>query len=257
MKVLLIPDSHVSQDQSLERFRKLGNYIVETRPEAIISMGDFMSLKSISHWDDSKRLTMEGRRYRDELSNGNIALDLIEKPMKELNDSLKSSKQKQYRPKKFYLEGNHCAWLEKYVEQNPQMEGHLDIKTDLHLDVRGWDVIKYKHNLDIDDVLFTHVPIAANQQPVSGKYALHTAMTLSAKSLVFAHTHRLEQVNVKRHGDDRVLQGLTCGCFFEDEDEYAEGGANNYWKGIVELNIFQKGRFDVTTISMERLYREY
>jgi len=216
-------------------------------------MGDFLSLNSISHWDSSKKLMMEGRRYKEEIDTGNLALNMLEKPIKELQEQQKNHKVKQYKPKKVFILGNHCAWVDKYVEQNPQLEGHIDLVEDLKIHKRGWDVIPYKGYYECNNILFTHVPIAANQQPVSGKYALHSALALSAKSVVFAHTHRLEQTNFKRHGTDELIQGLTVGCFFEGEDEYAEGGANHYWRGICMLNIWRQGRFDLTTISLENL----
>lgn len=254
MRILIIPDCHVTPGQNLQRFKHLGNVVVQEKPDVIINMGDFLSLSSVSHWDSSKKLTMEGRRYREEVKAGCLALNILEKPIKELQARQKEQKVKQYKPKMYFLLGNHEYWVDKYLEQNPQLEGHIDIIEDLQLRKRGWNVISYKHYLEINDILFTHVPLAANQQPVSGKYALHNALALSSKSLVFAHTHRLETVNVKRHGHDELIQGLTCGCFFEGEDEYAEGGANHYWRGVVMLDIYKPGRFDVQSISLERIY---
>lgn len=257
MKILVIPDCHVQPGQNLERFRHLGNAVVQEKPDVIINMGDFLSLSSISHWDSSKRLTMEGRRYKEEIAAGNQALDLFEKPIRELQARQKEQKVKQYKPRLYFLEGNHEAWVDKYLEQNPQLDGHINITSDLRLHKRSWEVVPYKKYITIHNILFTHVPLAANQQPVSGKYALHTALNISSKSMVFAHTHRLEFINLMRHGSNQLIQGLTCGCFFEGEDEYAEGGVNHYWRGVCLLTVYPSSIFDVQTISLERLYSAY
>lgn len=252
-----MPDSHVNREQDLTRFKKLGNLIVEEKPDIIISTGDFVSLDSISYWDSSKKLKLEGRRYSLDIESGNNALDLLEDPLNKLQYSQKKNKSKQYKPDKYFLKGNHELRLERYIEINPQMEGAINVEEDLRLYERGWNIIPYKHYLELNGILFTHVPVGANHTPISGKYGIHSALDLLSKSCVFGHFHRLETANKMRHGSTEIIQALTCGCFFEGTDDYAEGGCNSYWRGVILLDVFKPGRFDINTISMEKLYECY
>ena len=256
-KILCVPDCHVEPDTNLNRFHLVGDYIVKEKPTHIILMGDFVSLSSLSHWDNDKKLTMEGRRYTKDIQAANVALDNIMAPYQSYVDKCntywKIGRDKVYRPTWIYLMGNHEQWFLRYVEQNPQMQGHVDIINDLALLRRGFQIVPYKRYIDVDDILFTHAPINAAGQPVGGKYALHRALELTAKSIVFAHTHRWEQAAIHRHAGGNLIQALTCGCFFDATPSYAEGSLHSYWKGLAVLRTYGKGNFDAEQISMSRL----
>jgi hypothetical protein len=43
----------------------------------------------------------------------------------------------------------------------------------------------------------------------------------------------------------------------EEEEDYVKGRVTNYWKGIVNLYNYDYGRFDIDTVAMGRLAREY
>jgi predicted phosphodiesterase len=244
----------VTQTSDLSRFVGLGQLIEAQRPDKIISMGDFTAFNSISHWDKDKRLTMEGRRYAEEIRHSNIALDLIERPIKELQELQRRQKVRLYNPDLEFLEGNHEFWIYKYLEQNPSMEGHINLKRDLDLDRRGWRVTPYKEYLEINDILFTHIPMNGGQQAISGNDICQVASRYTSKSLIFGHTHRFETKNYRRLGANGVMQILTCGCFFETDDE-SSFNLNN-WKGVLMLDVFASGRFEITTYSLDRLRGE-
>jgi predicted phosphodiesterase len=261
---MLIPDSHV-QSQNLSRFDALGKAILTEKPDYIIQMGDFLSLSSLSHWDMSKKLQMEGRRYRADIDAGKDAIRRMFAPLKEYQakwqGQWKLGFDKMYKPEIIWIEGNHERWLRKYVEQNPQLDGHMDVIEDLQLKtslpISNLKIVPYKEYAEINGVLFTHAPIAANGQPTSGKYALARASDITSMSMVFGHTHRWEALNIHRHGSNELIQLLTCGCFFDAPDDYMEGCAHNYWKGITLLDIWDYGRFDTTQLSLDRLYRAF
>lgn len=257
MKILTIPDCHVEQAQDLTRFLALGKYIAHTQPDVIITMGDFLSMKAISHWDRSKKLSMEGKRYAEDLAAANRALDLLDGPSRELRANQKRVRVKQYRPTKIFLEGNHEEWERKFLEENPSMSGHIDYKESLHLRDREWDSMPYKEFVEFDGILFTHVPLDGSKQPIRGASICHSALRYVSKSIVFGHTHRWEMVSCKRHGDSDIIQALTSGCFFEGEDDFMKGGANHYWNGVTLLDTWGNGRFDVQQVSKERLLHGY
>jgi len=265
LKILLIPDGHVNADQDLSRFDALGNLILDRKPDVIVQLGDFLSLSSLSHWDMSKRLKMEGRRYRADIEAGQEALTKIFKPtldyQRKWTGYWKLGSSKMYRPDVKWLLGNHEQWLTNYVMQNPELEGHMDVVADLRvaelLPECTLQVVKYKEYVEVSDIMFTHAPIAGNGQAVSGKYALARASDLTSKSIVFGHCHRWEALNIHRHGSGQLIQLLTAGCFFDAPDEYADGCTQNYWKGVTMLDVWGTGRFDTEQISLERMYRSY
>lgn len=52
--IVVLGDSHVEPNQCLNRFSALGRYLLHKKPTHIISIGDFLSLDSLSAWDQDK-----------------------------------------------------------------------------------------------------------------------------------------------------------------------------------------------------------
>lgn len=256
---LIIGDSHVTSEQDLSRFKSLGNWIEQHRPDTIISIGDFMDIKSLSAWDMNKRLLMEGRRYQLEIEAGNQALDLLQTPTYLLQEIQKHHKKRVYKPEWIYIEGNHENRVARYLEQHPELVGHLNYRKELKLEERGFTFIPYKSYYLHKGVYFTHVPISGNGNPRGGSIynQLNYALNEHNGSIVFGHVHKLAMAGIHRHGSQHYNQALTVGCFFEHIDEYAKGASTNYWRGIVVLTHYDNSRFDVETIAISRLKKEY
>lgn len=258
LKILVIGDSHVEPDQDLSRFEVLGRFVASRQPDAIISIGDFLSLDSLSAWDRDKRKTMEGKRYWKEIECGNTALDLLDKEVTKFNEKAGRKHTKRYYPERYFINGNHEDRLDRYLDANPTFDGvEISLEYTLKLHERGYKIVEYKHHLVLDDIAFTHIPIANNGRPVGGKYVCNKSLDLYNYSVVFGHTHRLEIANKHRHGGEHLQQAVNCGCFFENIPEYMKGTTTDYWRGVLMLNTYQNMRFDIETISLGRLKREY
>lgn len=255
--VLVIGDSHVDDEQSLDRFDALGNLIVDRRPEYIVSIGDFISFHCFSGWDRPYRLKMEGRRREKEMVAGNLALDKLLGPMTKLNKRFKLSKKGQYKPELIYIEGNHEEWEQRYLDENPELVGTVDYKKDLGLEERGFIHIPYREYCMINGVGFTHVPMNKMNRPITGVRIMRTALDSHSMPVVFGHTHDLKIEGQHRLGSEHYQQALNVGCFFEHVDEYAQGSKTDYWRGVTLLHMYSPERFDIEMISMSRLKEMY
>jgi len=255
---LVIPDAHICPGQDLSRFAKAGQLILDYLPSRIILLGDFVTLESLSGWDLAKSGNMEGKRYSEDIAAGKEALRLLLAPLKRLQEQQKFAGGSVYKPQLVFLKGNHCDRLDRYLETKPELKEHLNLVKDLQLKEIGFtDVVEYRDSIEFEGVLFTHAPQNAANQAVSGKYAIHRAAEMTAKSVVFGHTHRFEAVNYYRHGSGELTQLLMAGAFFEHTEDYAYGGLNAYYRGLVVLTHWKEGRFDVENISLERLQQMY
>jgi UDP-2,3-diacylglucosamine pyrophosphatase LpxH len=250
---LIIPDAHVNQDQNLERFLPVGQMIVDIQPDFIMSIGDFLGMHALSHWDRNKRVTMEGRRYRKDIEAGNEALDSVLAPLLALQEKQRHFKERIYRPALYYIMGNHEAWAKKFVEENPAMEGFVDPCINLRLAERGFEVIDYKEYLELNGILFTHCPLKGGV-PVQGQYAMQRAFEVTSKAMIFGHLHRFEYIHGRRLREDKIPV-MSVGCFFEEEyeEDFLKGCPNPYWRGIVLIDSYKPGQFDATQISLEKL----
>ena len=201
-----------------------------------------MSFDSLSAWDRDKRKLMEGRRYQLEFDVGNSVLDVID----EASEGVR----------KVFIEGNHETRLSRYVEYHPELDGAIDYRRDLGLKARKWEFVPYKEYYNINKVFFTHIPFGKMRE-ISGKDICSKAEQVTTQSVVFGHTHELHMSCVHKHGMEHLQQVLNVGCFFEKNADYVEGKMTNYWKGLIELDIYETGRFNINTISMGSLQRKY
>ena len=74
-KHLVIPDTQVKPDQSIEHLRWAGQYAVDKKPDVIVMIGDhWFDLPSLSSYDVGTR-SFEGRRYTNDIEAGVAAME--------------------------------------------------------------------------------------------------------------------------------------------------------------------------------------
>lgn len=259
MRTLVIGDAHIQAGQVLLRFKALGQWILDNFPENIVIMGDFLDMQALSAWDKNKRLTMEGRRYKEEIDAGNVALDLLLRPIAAYNTERKAQRKRPYAPHLVYLSGNHEYRLDRYLEEHAELEGQLDYIRELKLRERGFIHIPYREYHYIGGVGFTHIPIGGNGKAMSGAISTQVKNVLQAHahSVVYGHTHRLAVTGEHRLGAPHYNQVLSCGCFFEHVDEYVKGAKTDYWRGVIVLDHYSENRFDIETLALSKLMKMY
>jgi predicted phosphodiesterase len=247
-KTIVVGDVHVAPDQSLRRATWLGRLVHDIKPDRIVFIGDFGTFDSLSAWDRDKRKLMENRRYYKDIHSMRTFLS---------NYCIGSNTPDLYGSVEHILtEGNHEDRIRRYIDINPIMERQLDYADQIGI-ADTWKIVPYKSYYTHKAVAFTHAPINEGGKPVSGKTATAKVLELCDTSVVFGHTHKLDYKAAHRHGKKHLQEVLNVGCFFEHVDEYALGSMTSYWRGIVVLNHYDKGRFGYETIPLGLLRREY
>lgn len=252
MKILVYADAHCEPDQDLSHFSKLGHFICDERPDVVIDLGDLVSMSAVSHWDASKKLIMEGRRYQKDTQAGREAIERLVQPLYRLQERQVAQKKKLYSPRLIHMDGNHEAWVHKYVEQNPVLDGSMDLWKDLGI-TDHFECFKYKHVLNISNVNFMHCPIAGNDMPISGMHEAHKALQRFSGHVVFGHYHRLGVENVTRI-DSRCARGISCPMFSNTRPHYLSPSTPvNITTGFLMLDIQEDQLPRITEYRMEDL----
>jgi predicted phosphodiesterase len=260
MLTLLISDAHVEPEQDLTRFEKCAKLIVDRKPDRIIQLGDFVSLSSISGWDMSKKLMMEGRRYQEDVKAGREAANLLFSEIDKLQARQRFHKQKLYSPEIDWLEGNHEDRLDRYLEQHPELEGAFNLGDDLGLTERKIIPFKYRDRIVRNGINYMHAPLAGNNQPLSGLHIPHKALQRFNGHVVMGHYHRSEVANIKRIDTKEVQRAIICPSFIEGQPHYLSKNAPAVIdRGVLLLKQFE-GDSDkpvIEEISMGELYGSY
>ena len=105
-KHLVIPDTQVKPDQSVEHLRWAGQYAADKKPDVIVHIGDHWDMPSLSSYDVGTR-SFEGRRYVRDIEAGITGMEAFLEPIRNEQDRLKNNKWKQWKPRMVFTLGNH------------------------------------------------------------------------------------------------------------------------------------------------------
>lgn len=185
-KILIIPDLHCPYNDK-RAFNLMLKASADFNPNTVVILGDWIDNYSISKYTKNPQ---RDRFLRWEVAEANKALDKVDT----------------YFPQsiKIFLAGNHEERLERYIsDKAPELFGLVDTKKLLKLQERKYTYYPYGGYHKIGKLYFTHGDIVRENvtQAMLDKYE---------KSIVFGHTHRMEQtIKVNVLGEGHL--GITSG----------------------------------------------
>lgn len=258
---IFIPDTQVSRSTPespcpTDHLGWIGQYIVDQfkdKPDVrLIHIGDHWDMPSLSKYDVGKR-AMEGRRYGDDIEAGNAAFDLLNAPLKRLNDQRKRNKERQWWPDRHFFDGNHEYRVVRATENDPKLYGALALD-DMNVAEHGWIRHPFLEPIFLDGVGYAHYwcnPMTG--QPYGGM--IETRLKTIGHSFSMGHQQTL--LYGLRYVAGRSQHGLVCGaCYLHDED-YKGPQGNSHWRGIVVKHQVRDGSYDAMFVSLDFLCRKY
>lgn len=181
--------------------------IKKVKPNIFIHLGDLCENESVSHWKYKRRkrppLEYIIPEIDKDIQSGNDGLDDFDKALKEVGCE-----------QKHFIEGNHCDWLNQFVEEHPYLKNYKVDKA-YKLKERGYKYYEYGKYLKIGKLYFYH----------GGHYstAFHTRVHVQnlGKNVVYGHMHDVQRMGISHV--DGTIAGVSLGCLKSIEAE------NNKW----------------------------
>lgn len=202
-------------------------FMEDWQPSAFVFGGDQLDLGEISHWNKSRRLSMEGLRLIDTIQGFHREV------MTEVEQRLP-----QDATKIFHL-GNHEDWLLDLVEENPALEGIIDLDQQLHLTAQRWKMIPQGKVSRLGKLFFAH-----GDQIKGGEHVAKAAVTHFQRSIRFGHHHTYQAFTNTSALDARdVHTGVSVPCLCRRDLKYGEGKPNRWVNGFLWGTIFPDGSF--------------
>ena len=121
---LVIPEGQVNPGQDLEFLYRIGQYMVEKKPDKVICLGDFADMPSLSSYDIGKK-SFEGRRYNDDVAASVSAMEVLLEPLREFNTNAIRNKKRRYFPEMHLFLGNHEDRINRAVNDDPKLDGTI------------------------------------------------------------------------------------------------------------------------------------
>jgi len=249
---LIIPDCQIKPGHDYNYLRAIGNYIVKKRPDVIVNIGDFADMPSLSSYDKGKK-SFEGRRYKNDVVATQEAMNILLKPLRDLQARQRRNKDKVYKPRMVLTLGNHEHRINRAVENDSMLDGTISIE-DLKYAEAGWEVIPFEQPVIVDGVLYAHyVTAGALNRPVGSAAAI---ISKKHQSCVVGHQQG-RQVAYAIRADGKTLTAIIAGSCYEHDEDYMGAQGNYYWRGIVVLHEVHDGCFDEMFVSLDFLKKRY
>lgn len=231
-KVLVLPDPHLKTqpdgkswvpDASLSLWAAL-NFGEDFKPDMVILLGDLMELEMISHYAKGNLRIREQMRLSYDFEFTNQVLNRIDKMT---------------NGEKIYLFGNHETRLERYLDENPELEGILSIEKNLHLEERGWKFFEEGKIAKIGHACFIH-----------GWYwnIYHARKHVSemGDNIFYGHVHDVQSFS-KPNPAQMPIIGQSLGCLCDLNPAWKRNKPNR-WVNAFGIFYFSKnGNFTYYT----------
>lgn len=250
MKHLVIGDQHATPGTSNRRAIWLGRLINDIKPDVVVNLGDCADMSSLCTYDKGRKSTID-RSYRKDID---AHLDFQDK----LWSTVRKSKRK--LPRSTVLIGNHEHRIERAVDLQPELDGIVSYR-DLQLGEYYDEVVHYEGStpgsITINGVNYAHYLVSGiSGRPISGERHASSLISKRLASCVVGHSHLLDVATRTTHNGRRVF-GISAGCYQEHTPKFAGDAGKLWWRGVVVLDNVDNGSFDLQTISMSTLKKEY
>jgi predicted phosphodiesterase len=226
-KIVLLFDVHLTAGKPHSSYRLAKKFIRDFRPDETILGGDFMDCEALSHWTKNKRKKMEGKRWNAELAVAARELEFLQLHSKKVT----------------YMYGNHEDWVYQYVDENPEVEGLIEIENRLDLDVKGIEYYQYNELLKRGNLYVTH-------GMYTPKYHANKHLTALGCNIVYGHTHRpqMDMMNMKMVEPHKAW---CMPCLCGHEPEYMKGKPANWMNGFGVVYLSEKsGLFNLYMVDI-------
>lgn len=251
--IIVIADTQVKPDSDLSHLEALSRYIWKHKPKYIVHIGDAFDFPSLSSYRTPAE-RQDKARLSDDLHSGVQSLDVITEFYQER--VLRSKGKVQYNPTLIFCAGNHENRLSRYVEDNPELIGMVDLKS--IIESRGWMYYDFLEPVEINDIIFRHYMV----NPMSGRAiggSIENKLNKHLHSFVHGHQQQF-QYGRRQNVLGKPHFGVCAGSFYLEDESYRMY-ENTEIRGFVHMRSFTNRYdyidYDCEFVSMERLLEDY
>lgn len=249
---IVIPDAQLKPDVPSPHIEWIAQYVVEKKPDALIIIGDWADMPSLSSYDVGTK-SFEGRKYRDDILAANDALQRLMGPIEIERERRARRKIGKWGPRKIVTLGNHEHRINIAVEKDRKLEELMSTK-DIFFEQYGFEVFPFLQPVTVDGVVYCHYFCSGVMgRPITTARSLLTKQHQSC----FAGHQQERDIAYGKRADGSRMTAIICGCCYLHNEAYLNPQTNNVWRGIYVLHEVQNGSFDEMPVSLSYLQQRY
>ena len=230
-KAVVTPDKHFPY-HDVPAINCLVKCIEKIKPTMYIDLGDVGEWESVSHWQWNKKrrppLEYQIPFIEEEIAHVNAGMDIIDEVLDKVNTK-----------KRYFIEGNHDDWLNKFVHENPYLERYK-VKECLKLKKRGYTYYPIGKFLKIGKLNFYH------GHHFAGVHHTRNHLIRLGANIMYGHHHDLQQSSATHM--DGPKSAWSIGCLKDmtsEANEWLGGRKTNWAHAFAIVDFFEKGFFTV------------
>ena len=216
-------NGHKTALHDLKAWRAVVAFAEDFKPDTWVVGGDFLDCGAISHHNKGKSRPVEGFRL---LQDAEECVEAAIRPIYSLADEC------------VYIGGNHERWIEDLLDENPGLEGIVDIKKLLSLD--HWKVIPQGGHFNLGKLTFIH-----GDQISGGEHVAKSAVLSYERSVRFGHFHTYQTYTKNSALEYKYAKtGIAVPCLCTKTPKYGKGKPNKWVQGFNYGYIADDGNYN-------------
>lgn len=194
----------------------------------VVLLGDNLDCQSISrHTEGLPGLRKEGGFQEDLVGFDAAVMSPIEKLLPDA--------------KKVWFEGNHEAWLTRFIEKEPQFKGALSFPRLLRLQERGWQFVPQGETFFVGVMGLKHGDGIGSSTHVAKKL-----VDTQCCNSMMGHVHTFSAFTKTSESDKgNKWVGYTLPCLTNTNPKYGKGRPNSHIHGFGIIEEWSNGYVNV------------
>jgi hypothetical protein len=198
VRVMAIGDPHEKPGRDKNRFTHLGRHAAETKPDYIVSIGDWASLDSLStHEAPGSANDADRPGFWEELDSLDESLGNFHR---EHDGGVATL---------VHCHGNHEYRAFRAANRQPKLNGDMPLRLDEVFSRYGWRTHQFGEFVDIHGVDFVHIPLSIMGKEMGGEMVLRNVGLKALRSTVFGHVHRYGSYPIVKVGQQRAIRVVS------------------------------------------------
>jgi hypothetical protein len=251
----VIPDVQCRPGDAMDHLDWIAQDIVRRKPDVIVCIGDFWDFPSLSSYAPAGGIEKEGARITADIAAGEAAMERLTTPIHAETARLKRNKERAWKPRMVFCEGNHEARIARLPKEDARFLGVVGTHL-CRVEAFGWERIPFEQPICIDDVWYCHYwKTAHSPRPIGG--TIDNRLNKLGFSFVAGHEQGRKYGN-RDLPNGRTIHGIVAGSCYLGTEGYRGPQGRTEWRGVVVLNdVRNGGDFEDMFLTLRYLCRAY
>lgn len=250
----VLPDMQIRPGDAIDQIDWIAADIVRRKPDVIVCIGDWWDFPSLSSYSPAGGVEKEGARIKADIDAGNEGMARLTAPIHAETARLSRRRQRQWKPRMVFCEGNHEARISRLPKEDARFLGVVGTHL-CKVEDYGFERVPFEQPIEIDSVWYCHYwKTAHSARPIGG--TIDNRLNKLGFSFVQGHEQG------KRYGDrplanGKTIHGIVAGSAYLGVETYRGPQGANEWRGVVVLHDVRDGDFEPMFLPLRYLCREY